>query len=84
MDLKRKIKANGTIEKYKARLVKIFKQQEGMIYIYIKNNFHMNINSHHDTIKTTPKDSLQVLIGSITILKAKMHSMSLFRLFGLK
>ena len=44
----------------------------------------MNINSHHDTIKTTPKDSLQVLIGSITILKAKMHSMSLFRLFGLK
>jgi len=36
MDLKRKIKANGTIEKYKARLVgKIFKQQEGMIYIYI-------------------------------------------------
>jgi hypothetical protein len=84
MDLKRKIKANGTIEKYKARLVKIFKQQEGMIYIYIKNNFHMNINSHHDTIKTTPKDSLQVLIGSIIILKAKMHSMSLCRLFGLK
>lgn len=80
MDLKRKIKANGTIEKYKARLVvKIFKQQEGMIYI-----FHMNINRHHDTIKTTPKDSLRVLIGPITISRAKMHSLSLFRLFGLK
>jgi hypothetical protein len=51
--IKRKMKANGTINKYKTRLVKVFKQQENVDYfdIYssmLKNKLYTNINSHHN------------------------------------
>jgi hypothetical protein len=47
------MKANGTINKYKTRLVKVFKQQENVDYfdIYssmLKNKLYTNINSHHN------------------------------------
>jgi hypothetical protein len=34
-----------------------------------------------NAIQTTPKDLLQVLIGSITRLRENMHSIDLFRVF---
>jgi hypothetical protein len=48
---KRKIKTYETIDKYKVILVvKGLRQQEDVdyfdIFIYVKNNFHMNIYSH--------------------------------------
>ena len=47
--IKRKMKANRTINKYKTTLIKVFKQQENVDYfdIYLsmlKNNLYTNIN----------------------------------------
>lgn len=47
---KKKMKIDSIIYKYKAkRVVKEFRQQEGMNYltfICVKTNYHMNTNSH--------------------------------------
>jgi hypothetical protein len=45
------MKVNGTIDKYKVRLViKGFKQQEDVNYfdtlISVRNNFHINVNNY--------------------------------------
>jgi hypothetical protein len=59
---KRKIKANNTIDKYKARLVKCFKQQEGVNYF--------DRYSHVSRIT-----SIQTLIVITTINKLEIHQM---------
>lgn len=69
MDILRKMKVNGAIDKYKARLVvKVFKQKEGLHYF--------------DTYSSlTSITSIRMLIALATIYNLEIHQMDVKRTF---